>query len=311
MVTPKVLILMACYNGGAYIPAAVESLLTQDYDNLQIILSDDHSTDETPEILAKIAAENPGILRCYRPAERCGSAQKHFMHLIMAFHDAPYIMFCDQDDIWHPDKVRKTLHRMQQIEEKNVPAMVHTDLRVVDRELKEISPSFCAHSRLDGNRLAFRHLLVQNVVTGCTMMINGTLADLACRDVDMDAMLMHDWWIALLASSCGKAAFLPEATIDYRQHGANAVGAKDVHSASFLWKRLTSQSMRQSLKAAACQGKAFQKAYSDILTQEQTEILDAFASAVDASFFRRNKIYFQYGLIKKGLIRSVAQILGL
>ena len=309
--TPKVLILLACYNGAAYIPQMVESLVAQDYANIQIVASDDHSTDGTWTLLETLAEKYPEKLICYRSQERCGSAQKHFMHLLAGFHDAPYVMFCDQDDVWHKDKVSKTLDLMGRIEEAGKPCLVHTDLRVVDKELREISHSFCAHSGLDGNRLAVNHLLVQNVVTGCTMMLNRALAELACREADADAMMMHDWWIALLAACCGKVAFLPEATMDYRQHGDNAVGAKNVRSASFLWKRLHSHQMRRSIRDAIRQAEAFGETYGDLLTESQKELIHAFSQTAKVGFFRRNQLYIRYGLLKKGTVRVAAQFLGL
>ena len=230
MEAPIVYILLAAYNGCAYIREQIDSLLLQDHTAIKIILSDDGSSDDTLKILNEYAQKYPEKILHYRSGVRFGCAQKHFMHLLGVFQDAPYLMFCDQDDVWHTDKVRKTLAKMQKLENgEMVPTMVHTDLRVVDGDLKEISPSFWKHSNLDGSRLALNQLLVQNVVTGCTMMINRPLAQLACRSVPQK-VLMHDWWLALLASACGRTGFLTEQTIDYRQHGNNSVGAKDVRS---------------------------------------------------------------------------------
>ena len=311
MGTPKVLILMACYNGENYVRQMIASLLAQDYDNMQIIASDDHSSDETMHILQEMAAAHPDRLTCYQPPRRCGSAQKHFMHLLQTFHDAPYVMFCDQDDVWHTDKVSKTLALMRSIEEGDTPCLVHTDLRVVDQDLKELSPSFCHHSGLDGNRLALNQLLVQNVVTGCTMLMNRSLAELACRSADCDAMMMHDWYIAMLAACCGKVAFLDEATIDYRQHGGNAVGAKNVRSAGFLWKRLRSGTMRTAIRRAIVQAQMFAQIYDDVLTAEQKELIRAFIQTGEVGMIRRGQIYIRYGLLKKGVTRVAAQFLGL
>lgn len=306
-----ILILLASYNGQAYIQQQLDSLLNQDHPNLRIVVSDDSSTDETASILNNYAAAYPEIIFHYRSGQRFGCAQKHFMHLLNQFHDANYIMFCDQDDVWHPDKVSKTLAKMHQIErDSKVPALVHTDLRVVDSALQEMDPSFCARSGLNGNRLALNHLLVQNVVTGCTMMINHALATLACRDVDTEAMLMHDGWLAILAAACGVTGFLNEATIDYRQHGTNSVGAKNVYSPSYLRQRLSSPELRKAPSAAAYQAQRFYDAYSDVLRPEQQELLLAFASTRNASLFKRNRIYLKYRLLKFGAVRVVAQLLG-
>lgn len=307
---PAVCILLASYNGEEYIRPMIDSLLAQDYGNVRIVLSDDDSTDATAEILAQYAAAHPDRILHYRSGQRFGCAQKHFMHLLRSFHDAPYIMFCDQDDVWHSDKVRKTLSVMQKTETAQTPVLIHTDLRVVDREGKALSPSFCAQSALDGNRTELNQLLVQNVVTGCTVMINRTLAELACREVPVEAIVMHDWFLALVAAACGKVAFLDEATIDYRQHGNNSVGAKNVYSPAYLLHRLRSQSMRDALKKAAAQADAFLKTYEDLLSEAQKETVGAFASTKDAPLLQRDRIYVKYGLLKKGLVRRTAQLLG-
>lgn len=308
----KVCILLAAYNGEKYIRQMIDSVLLQDYSNILLVLSDDGSQDGTQKILTEYAEMEPDRVIHYRSGQRFGSAQYHFLHLLSKFHDAPYIMFCDQDDVWHKDKVRKTLEKMRQVENGDmIPAMVHTDLRVVDENLEQISTSFWKYSNLDGTRLALNQLLVQNVVTGCTMMINRALAERVCNAFPKDGMLMHDWWIALLASATGRAGAVSEATVDYRQHGSNSVGAKDVQSASYLWHRLTSSSMRNGLKAAATQAEAFLECYGDCMTAPQKELIRAFVAATNKPLLIKNVIYVRYGLVKFGITRKIAQFLGL
>lgn len=307
-----VLILLASYNGESYIRQMIDSVLKQDHPNIRLILSDDSSTDKTPEILEEYATRYPNTVTHYRSGMRFGNAQKHFMHLLNAFHDAPYIMFCDQDDIWHPDKVSKTLSLMGQTEtDPAVPVMVHTDLRVVDQDLQTIATSFCTHSGLDGNRLALNQLLVQNVVTGCTMMMNRSLAELSCRVEKADSLLMHDWWIAIVASAFGKTAFLNEATIDYRQHGKNAVGAKNVRSLSYLAARLRANSMRKALNEGAEQASVFLDTYSDLFSAEQRELICAFIATKDQNLIARDLTFLKYNLLKSGLLRKAGQFLGI
>ena len=271
--TEKVLILLAAYNGEKYLPEMIESLLAQDYPHLQIVLSDDHSSDGTVELLERYAAAYPDKMIHYRSGRRFGKAQTHFIHLLEQFHDAPYIMFCDQDDVWHSDKVRKTLEFMKKVEtDPSLPALVHTDLNVVGKDLEPISPSFCRYANLDGTRLTFNHILVHNVVTGCTVMMNRRLAELACMSqVPQETVMMHDWWLAMLASACGNVGFLNEPTIDYRQHGNNTGGAKDVRSFGFLWDWLKSRKMKQSMLRCVAQAESFLECYEDVLPEELNE----------------------------------------
>ena len=290
----------------------IDSLLSQDYSNIHIIVSDDCSDDGTDQILADYAVCYPDTISHYRSGLHFGCAQTHFMHLLHRFQDAPYIMFCDQDDVWHEDKVRKTLDLMLRTEiNHGIPTLVHTDLRVVDQNLRVISPSFCQHSGLDGNRLAFHQLLVQNVVTGCTVMINRSLAQIACESCFESKMLMHDWWLALLASACGEVAFLNEQTIDYRQHGKNSVGAKDVRSVKYLLNRLRTGQSKQSMVNAAYQAQAFLDCYGYCMKQTDRLSARAFASTAEKSLLVRDYIYLKHKLLKHGLTRVVAQLLGL
>ncbi len=139
-------------------------------------------------------------------------------------------MFCDQDDVWAVDKIETSLNAMKYEEAKagaDSPLLVFTDLKIADNQMNLLSKSFMAYSHLKGNRTLLRHLLIQNVVTGCTMMINKALSQMSIKSSDEKNIMMHDWWIALVASSFGKNFFLNLASVTYRQHEKNAIGAKE------------------------------------------------------------------------------------
>src|SRR5690606_13737176 len=141
---------------------------------------------------------------------------------------ADYIMFCDQDDVWLPGKVTLTLAKMQELEAAcgaETFLLVHTDLRIVDENLNLVADSGHRYQQIDpdrGNTLG--RLLVQNIATGCTIMVNRALRDLALPIPG--AALMHDHWLSLVSACFGKIAYLPEPTLLYRQHSGNKVGAQ-------------------------------------------------------------------------------------
>ena len=307
----QITVLLAAYNGSAFLSRQIDSVLSQTFSSFHLILSDDGSTDTTADLLDTYAQKYPDKITHYRSGVRFGCAQRHFMHLLERFHDTPYIMFCDQDDVWHPDKMEKTLQTMRSIEsDPGVPTLVHTDLRVVDGELRETAPSFCELSHLDGRRTGLHQLLAQNVVTGCTVMINRSLAELACGKPVESGVLMHDWWLALLAAAAGNVGFLPEPTIDYRQHGHNSVGAKNARSAAYLWKRFTDRDARQVMIRTARQADLFLAHYREILSPEQIAMLTDFAHTADARWLRRVRVYLKYRILKYGCVRVIAQLLG-
>jgi hypothetical protein len=121
--------------------------------------------------------------------------------------DAKYFMFCDQDDVWNQDKVELTLQKMYEMEKlyKNTPILVHTDLEVVDENLHTINPSFMKLQNLDEKKNRLNNLLIQNTITGCTVMINRDLAKL-CLPMSSNA-IVHDWWVGLVAGYFGKIVY--------------------------------------------------------------------------------------------------------
>ena len=302
-------ILLATYNGSKYIQEMINSILAQDYTNWQMILSDDGSKDETAEILEGYAQKYPDQIIHYRSGMRFGNAQNHFMHLIKVFGDAPYIMFCDQDDVWHSDKISKTMEKMEQIEISGKPAMVHTDLRVVDGQLNLMDPSFMHFSKLRGDQLKLNRLLVQNVVTGCTMMINRALVELAVSRIPEEGILMHDWWLALLASAVGTTGYVEEATIDYRQHGNNVVGAKNIRSFSYMKNKLKDTEIALAMKKTYQQAEKFAECFADVLSEENRELVTRYSKLKEKNFVARRGTFIRYGYLKIGAARVLAQMI--
>ena len=108
---PTVEILLAAYNGERFLREQLDSLLAQTWEQWHLTVSDDGSTDGTPAILDEYAARYPGRIRRVRHEGRFGNARDHFFWL-MKECGASYMMFCDQDDVWHLDKVEKTMRAL-------------------------------------------------------------------------------------------------------------------------------------------------------------------------------------------------------
>ena len=302
-------ILLATYNGEKYIGDMIESILAQSFTDWQLVLSDDQSKDHTVSILEEYAVKYPDRIMHYRSGLHFGNAQGHFLHLLNQFPDAPYIMFCDQDDIWHNDKVSATLQKMKEIEKSGVPALVHTDLRVVDGQLQEMHPSFLAYSGISGERMELKQLLVQNVVTGCTMMLNRPMAELANAHMPAGKILMHDWWLALIGAAMGTVGFLNQPTIDYRQHGNNTVGAKDTKSLSYILKKIRNDGVRKAMEDTYDQAEIFLEAFGDLMAPEQRQVVADYAALKNRSAMGRRLAFVKDGFYKYGLQRIIAQFI--
>jgi len=232
-------VLLATCNGERFLREQIDSILGQDYEHLRVLARDDGSRDRTKEILNDYAARFPDRFRVLASDGASGSAKENFLRLMKA-STGEYICFCDQDDVWLPDKLSRTKEAMDRLESEwgaNLPLLVFTDLRVVDDALNQQHRSFWAYMSIDPDRIErLNKLLVQGVVTGCTAMLNRRLLELSLRMPE--EALMHDRWIALLASTMGKHAVVRAPTVLYRQHDRNVLGTGAVQNRKSLRGRL-------------------------------------------------------------------------
>jgi glycosyltransferase involved in cell wall biosynthesis len=240
---PLVDVLLATYNGAKYLEAQLDSIWAQTHRNLRLLVSDDGSSDATLAILDRYRARFGERLVVLPHASRGHGVVRNFENLMAAsLRDgvADWAVFSDQDDVWLPRKIEASLQEMVRLEEgggRGMPCLVHGDLTVVDENLNVISDSFAAYQRMDPRQCSPLSLLSVNEVTGCTMMVNRTLLQMALP-LPADA-IMHDWWCALVSGS-GRRSFLGTPQILYRQHGANQLGARDRSLGTRLLRFLTS-----------------------------------------------------------------------
>lgn len=243
---PRVAIVLATYNGEDFLREQLDSLLAQRYSNFVIVARDDISGDATPAILQHYASAHPEKFRLLEGGTENLGASANFSTLIeyvLAHKESlglgrAYIMCCDQDDEWYSDKIDKSMQAMLALEAERPyrACLIHSDLRVIDAQGQELAPSFFAYQGIRAHKHSFGRMLVSNSVTGCTALINEKLAQLACP-IPAQAV-MHDWWLALLASSVGHVQPINEALLNYRQHQKNTLGAKQFRASGFSLQKL-------------------------------------------------------------------------
>jgi glycosyltransferase involved in cell wall biosynthesis len=220
-------ILLATYNGGKYLREQLDSIIDQSNVNWRLIIRDDGSSDDTIAIINEYQKHWPGRISLLNSNGKALGAVGNFS-LLLESSTADYVMLCDQDDVWLPDKIDSTLEKIRSLENDyghDTPLLVYTDLCVVDEKLLPVADSMWRYQQLNpfnGSRL--NRLLLHNIPTGCTMMINRRLRELA-SPVPAEAC-MHDWWISLVAAAFGKSDIIFEPTVRYRQHDSNFVGAE-------------------------------------------------------------------------------------
>ncbi len=251
-----VYILLGTFNGSKHLLQQLQSIRAQTFANWTLLVRDDGSRDDTVEIVRRMSEVDPRIHILPDIGGRLGCAM-NFSRLAMEAcrRGAAYAMFSDQDDVWFPTKVEDTLRLMiatEQRADRPKPVLVHTDLDVIDSSGARVHPSFMGFQRIHHRaRQTLRTLLVQNFVTGCTVMANRPLLAMALP-IPHQA-LMHDWWFALCAASAGSVEFLPQPTMSYRRHGDNAVTVRGfwttMNPFKTDWRQLWAEGMSNHARA--------------------------------------------------------------
>ena len=276
----KIAILLATYNGAKYIREQLDSLFQQSCGDFHLYIRDDGSKDDTLKIVEEYRQKFPDRITVLEDSQKRIGAAKSFMTLLQNV-DSDYYMFCDQDDIWLPTKVEKTLARMKEIEGyaqdaaetahaketapavETAPILVATDLKVVDEQLSPIKNSFNADLKIDVFRKHPELICVRHVVTGCTMMFNRAAKE-ASLPMSPRAT-MHDEWVALCVHfKGGIISILDEATILYRQHTSNTLGAEQA-SKGFFARALARAGQKQFFQVAKLLHKDFGLPYLKFL----------------------------------------------
>ncbi len=307
----EVAILLATYNGEKYIAEQMDSLLVQSCEEeMKIYVHDDGSKDSTSAILEKYAREHPELIDILQ-GEPTGSACDNFFFLVNRVQ-AKYYFFCDQDDIWHKEKVRQSLAAMKKLEQDvgtDRPLLVFSDLEVMAEDGATKAPRMSAYQSLDPTRISFRELMIQNVITGCAVAINDKCAEYMRRTKpeEYDGVVMHDWWAALIAAKFGRIGYIDAPLARYRQHDSNTLGARKVMSTRYLREKLPGGAISRSMREKEEQTALFLKTYHQPVEGNETayafSVLHTKTKWQRLAFYRKNHVW------KSGVLRNIGLVL--
>ena len=252
----KIAILLCTYRSAEYLAELLGSLRAQTFSDFRVFVHDDGSDDGTLDILRAWAAEWDRLELLDDPCP--GRRAKGSFVWLMEQVESDYYMFCDHDDVWLPFKIEKSYAEMLACEQRHpgMPVAVNTDLRVVDQDLNVVHPSFWQYNGICRPLLSdFGHLAVYNAFTGCAMIFNR-----AARDLSLPVhpkATMHDKWVALkVADAGGCLGYVDEATILYRQHADNQVGANQVDGKYYFQRILHLRETLRKMRDSRAMGNA-------------------------------------------------------
>lgn len=258
-----VAVVMSTYNGERYLPEQVRSVIGQQGCYVHLFVRDDGSHDDTVNLLSRYAKQ--GLLT-YEAGENKGVVGSFFAALAMPSHEFSYVAFCDQDDVWHPDKLSRALEVLRP-RDQSIPQLYCSEYVFCNEQLVPIEKS---HLNRIGVR--FSTLMAESVCSGNTCVMNRTLVDELLAN-GSKGVYTHDWWCALVAAGLGELTFDNFASLDYRRI-ESSVSPTGSGGLSLLLFRLRTFLGQGQLAQITAQLRHYQRRYGDRLCSENRALLD-------------------------------------
>ena len=282
---PNVAVLLATFRPFPFIPEQIYSILSQQDVNITIFWGDDGSSPEDV-----LAIENLLVGSTYFQFSfnRIGTSQ-NFLKLLQLANGFEYYAFCDQDDIWDSDKLKKQIELLAR---SNAPIKgVHSHPNILHK--KKLSQQDIKCLSNDPILLA-----LSNCSKGCSLMISTSARDVILESLPSE-VTWHDWWISLVVASRGELLKSDEPLMKYRLHSKNQIGERSLISKVFrIIVRPKGLGVRQMIQLMESHGAGMNQS----LTEKYSQILDSFSVGGIKLFLQ----LFRIGRIKKSPWEDIA-----
>ena len=216
MAVDRVAVVLSTYNGEKYVDEQINSILAQQDVDLTLLVRDDGSRDATVALVREFEAHYSNV-QCVVGTNQ-GVTRSFLSALESADPSCEFFAFSDQDDVWSPNKLARALEAIRAEADPRMPLLYCSKLELVGETLDHI-----AFTR-SWRHIGFQNALFQNIVTGCTVVMNKPARELVLQGNRREGILIHDWWCYLVISAFGKVVYDDCPNIKYRQHGGNQVG---------------------------------------------------------------------------------------
>jgi glycosyltransferase involved in cell wall biosynthesis len=297
---PSLAILLCTYNGARFLPAQLASLAAQSFTDWRLFVSDDGSSDDT----LAIVADHKDRLGVAPVDVRNGPRQgfvKNFLSLAcdptLAFD---YYAFCDQDDVWEPEKLARAVERLSR-RPPDVPAMYCSRTMLIDQEGHTLG-----YSRAYRRKPSFRNALVQSLASGNTIVLNEAARRLLMVCGSDAKVPSHDWWSYLLISSAGGEVYYDQVPqVQYRMHGENVIGTNT--GLRNRIRRLYMLSRGRFARWSEMHVAALAP-FRSHMTPENRALFDLFRASRKRGFFGRQIGFLHSGVYRQTLLDNVGLI---
>jgi glycosyltransferase involved in cell wall biosynthesis len=285
-------ILLSSYNGGLYLREQLDSLIAQDYENIEIYVRDDGSKDATPQLLKEY--ESKGLIHLAL-AENIGVSDSFFT-LMRNCGDADYFAWCDQDDVWEPWKISEAVAALKQ-RDSSIPLMWYSIYDFYDSNMKLIRKG-----EQNDQTNHFTSSLLQTYVAGCTEVFNRKACDMMREKAPYS--FAFDGWVCRLAAGLGEVIYCGKPTMKHRIHSLNTSEAGA--DTADRWKRRFATIFGSGrLAEKRRELEVFCDYYSAALNAADQKVMALF-SATNMGFIRQIKKLFYYRRFRTRLIDEIA-----
>jgi glycosyltransferase involved in cell wall biosynthesis len=255
---------MSTYNGEPYLREQVDSIVRQTVP-ARLFVRDDGSIDGTRNLLETLSSYHD-IMWSY--GANLGSTAS-FFHLLRKYSDAAeYVAFADQDDVWLPAKLERAVIALLHTGQRR-PALYCSSATITDKRLKPLGTT-----PIWPRRPAFGNALVENIASGCTIVLNRPAIELLTAGPVPRHTPCHDWWCYLVVSAFGTVVYDSNPSLLYRQHRNNVIGATP-SPVKRLFNKVARQFKQDSLAIILAQAEEFALHYGWQLSPRKRASLNA------------------------------------
>ncbi|GBK65192.1 glycosyltransferase family 2 protein [Paenibacillus macerans] len=266
----KVQVLLSTYNGEKYLDELLKSVLSQDGVEINMLIRDDGSVDNTTASLLSYSKDHPNKIRFIKGSNL--GVQSSFFELIKeASEDYDYYAFCDQDDVWESNKLLRAVTLLHEQSEE-IPLMYCSATSMVDEKLNFIGTWPSPPRR----PMSMYNALIENIAVGCTLVMNHKTMRLLKSSFPrtVSNVIMHDWWVYLCVSTFGKVIFDDEAHLLYRQHTDNVLGGQSTGTLKKWCRRIIRFISGKNKSIISNQASEFIQTYCHILSHNQKQEIE-------------------------------------
>lgn len=300
-----VAILLATFNGEKYIAEQLDSILAQTDQSWHLYVHDDGSTDKTIDIINDYILRYPGKITILSGLAT-NSAKNNFFYLLKSVEASLYL-FCDQDDVWLPYKIELERKTYLENDTDEIPILVFTDLCIVDENLKIKNDSLWNYFNFNVKNVKMSSIILQNIVNGCTLLINKKMRDMMISYKRLENVSMHDKWAALIALKFGKMLKIDCSSVLYRQHECNNIGAQGNDFFAYFKRKLFNwRDIKKSYEYTRRQAKEFCESFN---IDDASDVLNIYARIDRYNKIKRIYLYAKHGFFSKRIPQNIGLIL--